>query len=159
AINLGLIALTWWCAHRLTWDCTHLDENEEAASEGILEAAGFEQAPGAGPEPRPTVEEQEKETKPLSWWQRYQRYREEPNKRPTPGVWVVYFSLAALPLFGLGQSLIPVEQEGRRRYAFWLLTLYVGSGLGLLLTTCFLGLRRYLRQRQVNMPAALAGVW
>src|SRR5262249_28173496 len=95
----------------------------------------------------------------LTWWQRYQRYRAERKKRHTPGVWVVYFSLAALPLFGLGQSLIPVEHEGRRRYAFWLLTLYVGSGLGLLLTTCFLGLRRYLRQRQVKMPAALAGVW
>src|SRR5437764_2411910 len=21
AINLGLIAVAWWCAHRLTWDC------------------------------------------------------------------------------------------------------------------------------------------
>jgi hypothetical protein len=158
AINLGLIALTWWCAHRLTWDCTHLDENEEAASAGILEASGLEQSTGGDPEPAPP-EEEEPEAKPLTWWQRYQHYRAERKNRHTPGVWVVYFSLAALPLFGLGQSLIPVDQEGRRRYVFWLLTLYVGSGLGLLLTTCFLGLRRYLRQRQVKMPAALAGVW
>jgi hypothetical protein len=72
---------------------------------------------------------------------------------------VVYFSLAALPLFGLGQSLIPVEAEGRRRYVFWLMVVYVAGGLGLLLTTTFLGLRHYLRQRGVRMPAAMTGAW
>jgi hypothetical protein len=74
-------------------------------------------------------------------------------------VWVVYFSLAALPMYGLGQSLIPAGELGRRRYTFWLLTVYVASGLGLLLTTCFLGLRRYLRQRRVHMPAAMTAAW
>ena len=39
------------------------------------------------------------------------------------------------------------------------MTVYVGSGLGLLLTTCFLGLRRYLRQRSLRMPVAMTGVW
>ena len=75
------------------------------------------------------------------------------------GGWVIYFSLAALPLFGLGEALIPAEETGRRQYAFWLMSLYVGCGLGLLLTTCFLGLRRYLRQRRLQMPAAMTGVW
>ncbi len=36
---------------------------------------------------------------------------------------------------------------------------YVGCGLGLLLTTCFLGLRRYLRQRRLKMPVAMTSVW
>ena len=31
-----------------------------------------------------------------------------------------------------------------------------GNGLALLLTTSFLGLRRYLRQRQLEMPADMA---
>jgi hypothetical protein len=75
------------------------------------------------------------------------------------GHWVVYFSLAALPLFGLGQSLIPVEDAGRRRYAFWLMIVYVASGLGLLLTTSLLGLRRYLRQRRLQMPSSMTGLW
>jgi hypothetical protein len=75
------------------------------------------------------------------------------------GRWVVYFSLAALPLFGLGQSLIPADDGGRRRYAFWLMTVYVASGLGLLLTTTLLGLRRYLRQRKLQMPVAITGLW
>ena len=48
-------------------------------------------------------------------------------------MWIVYFSLAALPLFGLGQLAIPVYQESRRRYAFCLLAIYVASGLGLVI--------------------------
>src|SRR5205807_2894621 len=94
------------------------------------------------------------------WWARYRRYREQKRRRRhNPGVWVVYFSLAALPLYGVGQSLIPADDLERRRAAFWLMTVYVGSGLGLLLTTCFLGLRRYLRQRNLRMPMAMTGVW
>ena len=72
---------------------------------------------------------------------------------------MIYFSLAALPLFGLGEALIPPDETARRQYAFWLMGLYVGSGLGLLLTTCFLSLRRYLRQRRVRMPAAMTFAW
>jgi hypothetical protein len=36
---------------------------------------------------------------------------------------------------------------------------YVASGLGLLLTTSYLGLRRYLRQRKLKMPVAMTGTW
>src|SRR5260370_31325729 len=36
---------------------------------------------------------------------------------------------------------------------------YLGRGLVLLLTTSFLGLRRYLRQRKLPMPTSIAGVW
>jgi hypothetical protein len=156
AINIGLIAVIWWCAHRLTWDCTFIDEDADVSGAGLLQAAGLERPTGdAGP----AAGEEKPEEAALGWWERYRRYREERRKKHTPGVWVVYFSLAALPLFGLGQSLIPVEEEGRRRYVFWLMVVYAGSGLGLLLTTTFLGLRHYLRQRQVKMPAAMTGVW
>ena len=54
---------------------------------------------------------------------------------------------------------IKTEDVDRRRYVFLLVLVYVASGLGLLLTTSFLGLRRYLRQRRLEMPAAMAGVW
>src|SRR5207253_7389121 len=87
------------------------------------------------------------------------RYRDTQRKKHTPGAWVVYFSLVALPIFGLFQALIPAEDGGRRRYTFILMAVYVACGLGLLLTTCFLGLRRYLRQRQLEMPAAMTGAW
>jgi hypothetical protein len=159
AINLGLIGIIWWCAHRLTWDCTFIDEQADAGSAGLIQASGL-QKPEAGPgqEQQAAPKKGKKKGTP-GWFERYQHYREEKKKRRTPGVWVVYFSLAALPLFGLGQSLIPVEDEDRRRYVFWLMGIYVASGLGLLLTTCFLGLRRYLRQRKLQMPAAMTGAW
>ena len=52
-----------------------------------------------------------------------------PSKGPhTPGLWVLYFSLAALPLFGIGQHWIPAGDVGRRRYAFGLLAVYVAAG-------------------------------
>src|SRR5262249_28014886 len=106
-------------------------------------------------------EEPTQETEPenLSWWERYRRYRQNRKKRHTPGTWVVYFSLAALPIFGLGQTFIPVEDSARRYNVFLLMGIYTASGLGLLLTRCFLGLRRYLRQRRIQMPIAMAGTW
>jgi hypothetical protein len=90
----------------------------------------------------------------------WQRVRERfTSKGPhAPGVWIVYFSLAALPLFAIGEAFLPDDPE-RRRHAFHLLFLYVASGLSLLMTTSFLGLRRYLRQRNVQMPSTMAGWW
>src|SRR5437764_13058150 len=97
--SLGLVLLIWWCAHRLTWDCTHLDDSVGASGEGVLQAAGLEQP--EAPEPAGSIERYQKKQKA------------EDGKRRTPGVWVVYFSLAALPIFGLGQSLIPSEDLER----------------------------------------------
>jgi hypothetical protein len=153
-INAGLIALVWWCAHRLTWDCTNVDEETDVNAEGLLQAAGLEN------DPRETKNsEEDKPDQGASWLQRWRRYQEERKKKRTLGVWVVYFSLAALPLFGLGQALIDANDTERRRTAFWLMIAYVGCGLGLLLTTCFLGLRRYLRQRRLKMPVAMTSAW
>jgi hypothetical protein len=72
---------------------------------------------------------------------------------------VIYFSLAALPLFGIGQWFIPVSNLGSRRFAFWMMAIYVASALLLLLNTSFLGLRRYLRQRRLEMPLDMAATW
>ncbi|MFL5245621.1 MAG: DUF4129 domain-containing protein [Gemmataceae bacterium] len=152
-INLGFVVLVWWCAHKLTRDCTYIDDNVEASGQGLLQATGIESGEEGGSE---SVVEQEEQ---LTWWERYQRFREARKKRHTPGTWVVYFSLAALPIFGLGQTLIPPEDGDRRFGAFLLMATYTASGLGLLLTTCFLGLRRYLRQRRIQMPVAMAGTW
>src|SRR6266404_2780010 len=46
AINLSLMALVWWCAHKLTWDCTLIDENEDAGGEGLLQSAGLDKRDG-----------------------------------------------------------------------------------------------------------------
>jgi uncharacterized protein DUF4129 len=182
AINLGLIAFIWWCAHKLTWDCTCIDDEVDASGEGLMQAAGLDkpsqdtpEADASAPRSRhgePATEgsrERSGGARPkktiapgglAGWWLRYCEYQERRRKKPhAPGVWVVYFSLAALPLFGLCQTQIPVSEVSRRQYSFLLLCIYVASGLGLLLTTCFLGLRRYLRQRNLKMPIAMTGTW
>lgn len=162
-INGMLIAVLWWSAHRLTWDCTFIDDNVDASGKGLLEAAGLDETAPDEPTDDATAPEEEAATyRPGlgGWWDRYRAYRDRQKKKPhAPGLWVVYYSLAALPLFGLGQALIPPQQQDRRRYAFWLLSIYVASGLGLLLTTAFLGLRRYLRQRRLEMPVAMTSIW
>ena len=140
-INLGIIAVVLWSANKLTWDCTYIDEKDEDTGRGLMTEVGRQLA-ASGPKHLEEDKDSPKNT-----------------KRKPIGVWVVYFSLAALPIFGLGQALIPAEDAGRRRYVFWLMVVYVGSGLGLLLTTCFLGVRRYLRQRKQPMPPAMAAVW
>ena len=163
-INLILVGVVWWCAHRLTWDCTQIDEETEVGGEGLLQATGLEKPADDAANKAPTEETEINSDKKepgllIGWWEKFERYREGRKKRRVLGAWVVYFSLAALPLFGLGEALIPVAETARRQYVFWLMALYVGCGLGLLLTTCFLSIRRYLRQRRLQMPAAMTAVW
>ncbi len=102
------------------------------------------------------VETTSRKRKPAGWWDRFVQRRRRPH---APGVWIVYFSLAALPLFGIGQMFLPAGSLSARQYAFGLLCIYTASGLGLLLATSFLGLRRYLRQRRQEMPAAMVNLW
>lgn len=161
-VNIGLLVLVWWSAYKLTWDCTFVDDNRDGSDQSLLEATGLDQLerPEELREPETPEDAPSVNDASLSLIDRIQRWREARRKKPhTPGKWVVYFSLAALPLFGLGQSLIPVEEGESRRFAFWLMVVYVGSGLALLMTTAFLGLRRYLKQRKLQIPPAMAGMW
>jgi hypothetical protein len=146
-INGFLVAIIFWSAWKVTRDCTDIsDDDGPASGEGLLQAAGLEAL-----DPRPVDLEPEAKTSVDT--------AEKPAKKRTPGIWIVYFSLAALPLFGLGEVWLPTQKEETRERAFWMLAAYTACGLGLLLTTCFLGLRRYLRQRKLRMPAAMAGTW
>ena len=172
AINCGLIGIASWFAYKLTWDCTLIDESQDASGEGLLQTAGLDDSDpgvvaGSGDDTRRTTSSSAPSTDSIlpleadssdgkSWWQRFVERRRRPH---APGLWVVYFSLAALPLFGLGQAFIPLSKTGSRRYAFMLLCVYVAAALGLLLTTSFLSLRRYLRQRRLEMPLPMAGTW
>jgi hypothetical protein len=137
-----------------------IDETEPSSGEGLLDAAGLgkraKSAPPAEGGDSSGTDAEPSDPRPPGRWNNWRSPRGKPH---APGVWIVYFSLAALPLFGLGQLAIPAAQAERRRYAFCLLAVYVASGLGLLLTTSFLGLRRYLRQRRLPMPMLMANTW
>lgn len=161
-INVILIGVVWWSSNRLVWDCTFIDDKRRGSGKGLLAAAGWEKRPGIRPDVVEDIEEDESRYEPgwQGWYERFDQWQKSRAKKPhTPGLTVVYFSLAALPIFGLGQALIPSDDPARRAFTFRLAAMYVGSGLGLLLTTSFLGLRRYLRQRKMKMPIAMTATW
>ncbi len=153
-VSAVILAITWWCAHRLTVDCTLIDEEEDASGEGVLSGLWQElekalQLPEAAQVARPTLPK-------LPPGMNLAK-RNKPAR--APGRWVVYFSLAALPLFGLGQLLLPADNPAARRAGFEFLAVYLAAALSLLITTSFLGMRRYLRQRFVEMPTSIAFGW
>ena len=169
-VPIVCLAIIWWCADKLTWDCTLIDDSEDASGEGLLQVAGVADEPelkdGDAPHDSaqpdgvsdPLLDESDAERVPF--WKRVLFNTSEREGKPhAPGLWVVYFSLAALPLFGFGQALIPESREATRDFAFRCLLVYVGAGLGLLMLTSFLGLRRYLRQRNLQMPGTMAATW
>ena len=124
-----------------------IDDDEDASGSGLLQTAGEIRKFDSLSSPK---EERTKATKSL--------HHSAPVPH-APGRWVVYFSLVALPLFGIGQMLLPGGDTASRRAGFVFLFVYLAAAVGLLLTTSFLGLRRYLRQRYLPMPGVIAFGW
>lgn len=157
-----LLGMIWWSTNKLVWDTTLIDDKEDASGEGLLEIVGVDET--AGEEPPADVGVQTIDTgltrpkKKRAWWQRvFVNESARPGQPHAHGLWIIYFSLAALPLFGFGQLwLVRVhpEQSGLKPVVGFLL-----AAMGLLLLTSFLGLRRYLRQRRLKMPVRIAGTW
>src|SRR5262249_14177199 len=115
---------------------------------------------GAEPEPKKKKKKGKRDSRLWDWIENYKKHREQRRTAPhTPGVWVIYFALAALPLFALGQSLVDPGDEKRRQATFLQMTVYVASALALLVTTSLLGLRRYLRQRKAKIPGTMTASW
>ena len=51
SIAAGLLCLIAFCAWKLTWDCTLVDDSEDASGEGLLQATGLD--PDGTPSGRP----------------------------------------------------------------------------------------------------------
>ena len=161
-----LLAIVWWCANKLTRDCTLIDDEEDASGYGLLEGRqkpedGTQKGPPDVTEPpAPAPGNGTSGSGGTKTRQSATKAGKKISATPhAPGKWVIYFSLAALPLFGLGQMLLPAGDTGARRNGFVLLCVYLAAAVGLLLTTSFLGLRRYLRQRHLPMPGVIAFGW
>jgi hypothetical protein len=151
-----LLAMVWFTAHKLTSNCTLIDEEADASGQGLLQSIARlqqkfmrTQAPVVQSPPVPQL------PPPLP----ASKDKTKTAKSEIPGIWLIYFSLAALPIFGLGQMLLPAGDLAARQRAFTYLFLYLVAALGLLVTTSFLGLRRYLRQRYLVMPGDIAFGW
>jgi hypothetical protein len=167
-LNIALMAIVVWTTNKLTWDCTHLDGERDAGGQGLLAATGLKSSE-IKPDENQTTEDdstdkKKKKKQPatgiLGWVDKWNQYREEQKKKPhTPGTWVIYIGLAAIPIFLLGQSMIPASDEFRRRWSFYEMAVFVGSALALLVTTSLLGLKKYLQDRGARIPGAMTASW
>lgn len=157
-IPIAILALIWWATHKLTWDVTLIDEDADASGEGLLQAAGVDSpTPDDGFGSDETSAEADDR---VLWWKRvFLNASERKSKAHSPGLWIIWISLFALPVFGFGQLAVGEESSAERLFTFKLLLIYISAALGLLLCASFLGLRRYLRQRFLKMPANVTRSW
>ncbi len=156
-VNLGLLAVTWYLADRITHDCTFITDRQQSLQKGLLQSLGLLRADSTGQFQRAPVSPDSGPRKAFLENRVEATQTTKSKRRHNPGVWVLYFSLLAFPLFGLGQLIIP--DEAQRSRAFYLLVGYLACGLSLLVFTSFAGMRRYLRQRGVEMPADMSRQW
>mgnify|MGYP001167788878 CR=1 FL=1 len=160
AIVWGLMVLIWWCSSKLTWDCTLIDDSQDASGEGLLEAAGLHTVDPDGveePDHPDTGSDRATVYATVPVWERILFNRAaQSSKAHSPGMWIVYVSLIGLPVMGVGQRWLEKDEQA---LGFAFLFAFVASAMGLLLTTSFLGLRRYLRQRNLQMPGNVTRSW
>lgn len=135
-VNGAMIALVWILADRITFDCTLIDEDQDASDRGLLD--GLSQS----------------ESSAL----RDSKQHATRRRAHQPGRTVLWLTAAALPVFGFGQAMLP-QDERWQRSAIMALAVYLFATLSLLVATSFLGVRRYLRQRGVDMPANVSLAW
>ncbi|KAA5539907.1 DUF4129 domain-containing protein [Roseiconus nitratireducens] len=156
---LGLVLLIGYLADRIVHDCTLIDETVDASGEGLIDR-GLDEAgvwmgqhrSARGGQPEATAVTAVTEDAVSEDTRRRRRRSHQPGRT------VFLLALAALPLFGIGQFML------RNHPTMWaraqlMLALYLFSSLSLLVTTSFLNLRRYLRQRHVEMPQNVTVAW
>ncbi|HAN98309.1 MAG TPA: hypothetical protein DCQ98_13150, partial [Planctomycetaceae bacterium] len=162
-INVLLIGTAWFFAHKLTWDGTFVDLSRDVTAKGLLDNVGGRwkrlaslanppvPEPSAAPSANPAPSAPPPTFDPFAWLRK--------RRANTPGLWVIYFALLALPLFGLGQGFIPASDQTMRRFAFLLFVVYLIGSLGLLMTTSLIGLMRYLNKRAIELPNSIMLSW
>ena len=152
-ILVFLLVMVAVLADRITFDCTSMNEQVQSTGVGLLQSLGLVKSERnqSAPKPRsasataesPTVDANKKKT--------------ATKRKHNPGVWVLYFALLALPLFGIGQMVI--RSPGDRRWGFTYLFFYLLSSLFLLVLISLLSLRKYLRERGVPMETSFVIRW
>ncbi|MCH1495412.1 MAG: hypothetical protein L7U72_09290, partial [Rubripirellula sp.] len=144
AFVLVILAIIGYLSDAIVRDCTLIDESADSSDQGLMDSG------------------QKYLKQQLDLPEKSENPHPQPgsirSKGKQPGRTVMYLALAALPLFGIGQLFLRNDAETWQR-AQRLLAFYLFAALSLLVTTSFLGLRRYLRQRRVEMPGDVAVGW
>lgn len=147
-ILIGFLALIVFLADRITMDCTSVDDAQDSHGYGLLQSLGFfkrsENSPTSGSQESIATEKNQSQSSAKS-------------RNHNPGVWILYFALLALPVFGLGQFFLPSGPA--QRVALVCLVIYLSSALALLVMISLLSLRQYVRQRDVEMDSGMTWTW
>ena len=183
-----ILALVWWSAGRLTWDCTFISDTRDCSAQGIVDLVKNKFRKFVG---RFTTDEQASNAEAMVEATPVVDYgsrvhsgvptgevpagevtpsEEAPHRKllnflfgrrqpNRPGLWVFYFVLAGFPIFGIGQGLIHPDNPLGRKYAAMYFGAYMISALTLLMMTSLLGLSRYLKKRQAQMNMNVARSW
>lgn len=144
AINECLFVILWWVGHNITAACsTDSDRARAAAESGILSLRR-----------RPSDQAGE----PLTEAEREAQWAERLPRRH-PGRVILYFSLFAIPAFGLGIYLFDArDYAARLRMGAWLF-LYLWCAFALLFLSSLGQLRAYFEQRNVSLPDGIGLTW
>lgn len=142
-----ILVLIGYLANVIVRDCTLIDDDIDASGQGLIDSGRLFIKNQIQQDDLATADNDTSDVK-----------RKRVRQTHQPGRTVLYLALAALPLFGLGQFFLRGDPDTWAR-AQKLLAFYLFASLSLLVTTSFLGLRRYLRQRRVEMPRDVSIAW
>jgi len=143
-VNCLIIAVAWWGISRLTDECTVEEGSTEETEEGLLSSL-------KSPSPRLAAQETRVTEQQLS--------RDLSRRRRHPGRLVIYFSLAALLVFGVCQKALALGGAETAKRAFYWMVAYIFFSLFLLALTSLSGLRLYLHSRGLKMSPAIPAKW
>ncbi|TWT54237.1 hypothetical protein Pla22_18780 [Rubripirellula amarantea] len=148
--SIILLAVIAYLSDWVVRDCTLIDEEADSSDQGLIDSGRlFMQTSKEADRKEPIIDKAD---------QSLVESASRKIKSGQPGRSVLYLALAALPLYGLGQFFLRGGSSTWSR-AQWLLATYLFAALALLVTTSFLGLRRYLRQRGADMPQQVSVGW
>lgn len=156
------ICVVMWSAAKLTWDCTVIDKSRDISATGITELVRRRfraNDEGAAATDAPSDDEDSQVSSDAQAGNLIRAFFRSGERKNTPGIWVFYFSMAALPIFGIGQWFVKANPQGGYGWVVLLFGIYLAAGLGLMMTTSLLGLQRYLKKRKTHMPPEIARTW
>jgi hypothetical protein len=159
-VNFLVLAGVWFLADRITYDCTLIDDDEDASGQGLLDGLSSRDEEMTEPVNAQSVNSQSTEA-PHNESSGVADGTAKPRrqkKKHQPGRTVLWLTAAALPIFGAGQVFLRTD-PALQRSAMFALAIYLFATLSLLVATSFLGVRRYLRQRGVEMPSNVSTAW
>ncbi|MDB4766722.1 hypothetical protein OAG71_03435 [bacterium] len=156
-VIIALIVTVMWVSNRLVWDCTLLGRTRDVSAMGLTEVIRQKFVRDKDAPTKKTKQNKLNKSKKQDVFNFFEFMLGRNGKNSTPGLWVFYLAVAAFPIFGFGQWFVSTNTSGFS--IFLLFAVYLTSGLGLLMVTSLLGLKRYVNKRGITVPESIAMNW